>query len=70
MMLTDSPAFAVGMMLAGLAACTAWYGLRLKKNGLPITAALLAAVIGSVLALLCAKGGFLLHDRGANLFEG
>ena len=70
MMLTDSPAFAVGMMLAGLAACTAWYGFRLKKNGLPVSAALLAAVIGSVLALLCAKAGFLLHDLGANLLEG
>ena len=70
MMLTDSPAFAVGMMLAGLAACTAWYGFRLKKNGLPVSAALLAAVIGSVLALLCAKAGFLLHDLGANILEG
>ena len=32
MTLTDSPVFAVGMMLAGLAACMIWYGFRLKKE--------------------------------------
>ena len=70
MMLTDSPAFAVGMMLAGLAAGMGWYTFRLKKENLPASAAVWAAVLGSVLALLCAKAGFLLHDLGANLFDG
>ena len=52
MMLTDSPAFAVGMMLAGLAACTAWYGFRLRKNDLPVSAALLGfALFGQTLSL-------------------
>lgn len=70
MMLTDSPVFAVCMMLAGLAACTAWYALRLKKEELPVSAALLGAVLGSLLALICAKAGYLLHDLGSRLFEG
>ena len=70
MTLTDSPVFAAGMMLAGLAVCMIWYGFRLKKEQLPVSAALLAAVLGSVLALLCAKAGYLLHDLGSNLFEG
>ena len=39
MMLTDSPAFAVGMMLAGLAAGMGWYALRLKQKHLPASAA-------------------------------
>ena len=70
MMLTDSPAFAVGMMIAGLAAGTVFYFFRLKKNGLPGAAALWAAVLGSVLVLPCAKVGYLLHDLFANLFDG
>ena len=70
MMLTDNPAFAVGMMLEGLAACTVWYSFRLAEKRLPAYAALLAAVFGSLLALVCAKAGFLLHDLGANLLEG
>ena len=70
MKLTDSPWFAVGMMLAGLAAGTVWYGLRLKKRRMPVRAALLAAAAGSLLALICAKAAFLLHDLGSNLFEG
>ena len=70
MTLTDSPVFAVGMMLAGFAACMIWYGFRLKKEQLPVSAAVLAAVLGSVLALLCAKAGYLLHDLGSSLFEG
>ena len=70
MLLTDNPAFAAGMMLAGLAAGTAWYGFRLKKNGMPVSAALWTALIGSLLALVCAKAGYLLHDLGANLFDG
>ena len=70
MMLTDSPAFAVGMMLAGLAAGMTWYGFRLKKHQMPVRAALLAAVLGSLLALICAKAGYLLHDLGSALFEG
>ena len=70
MMLTDSPVFAVCMMLAGLAVCMAWYALRLKKEGLPVSAALLGAALGSLLALICAKAGYLLHDLGSRLFEG
>lgn len=70
MMLTDSPAFAVGMMLAGLAACMIWYGFRLKQHSLPVKAAPAAALTGALLALICAKAGYLLHDLGATLFEG
>ncbi len=70
MTLTDSPPFAVGMMLAGLAAAMVWYGFRLKQHRLPVRAALLAAAAGSLLALVCAKAGYLLHDLGSNLFEG
>ncbi len=70
MTLTDSPVFAVGMMLAGLAAGTAWYGFRLGKRRLPVSAALWAALLGSLLALVCAKAGYLLHDLGSSLFEG
>ena len=70
MMLTDSPAFAVGMMLAGLAAGMTWYGFRLKKQGMPAAAALTAAAFGSLLALICAKAGYLLHDLGANILDG
>ena len=43
MMLTDSPAFAVGMMLAGLAAGMIWYGVRLKNRRMPVSAAWIAA---------------------------
>ena len=70
MMLTDSPVFAVGMMLAGLAVCMVWYAFRLKKEQLPVSAAVLAAALGSLLALVCAKAGYLLHDLGRSLFEG
>jgi len=70
MIMTNSPVFAVGMMLAGLAAGTAWYAARLRKEGLPVRAALLSAAIGSLLALVCAKVCFLLHDLGSNLMEG
>jgi hypothetical protein len=70
MMLTDSPAFAVGMMLAGLAACIIWYGFRLKQHSLSVKAAPAAALTGALLALICAKTGYLLHDLGATLFEG
>ncbi len=70
MMLTDSPVFAVCMMLSGLAAGMIWYGFRLKQRQLPVNAALLAAVLGPLLALICAKAGYLLHDLGSNLFEG
>ena len=70
MTLTDSPVFAVGMMLAGLAVCMIWYGFRLKKAQMPVSAAVLAAAFGSLLALVCAKAGYLLHDLGATLFEG
>ena len=70
MTLTDSPVFAVGMMLAGLAAGMAWYGFRLKQKHLPVRAAAAASVLGSLLALVCAKAGFLLHDLGSSLFEG
>lgn len=70
MMLTNSPAFAVGMMIAGLAAGTVFYFFRLKKNGLPGAAALWAALLGTVLVLPCAKIGYLLHDLFANLFDG
>ena len=70
MTLTNSPVFAVCMMAAGFAAGMVWYAFRLKKNSLPVRAAVLAAAAGSVLALLFAKAGFLLHDLGANIFEG
>ena len=70
MMLTDSPAFAAGMMLLGLAAGMIWYGFRLKKNHLAAAAAPAAAVLGALLALICAKAGYLLHDLGASLLEG
>ena len=70
MLQTDSPAFAAGMMLAGLAAGMIWYGFRLKRNRLPVRSALWAAALGSLLALLCAKAVYLLHDLGANLSEG
>lgn len=70
MTLTDSSVFAVGMMLAGFAACMIWYGFRLKKAQMPVSAAVLAAAFGSLLALLCAKTGYLLHDLGSSLFEG
>ena len=70
MTLTDSPVFAVGMMLAGLAVCMIWYGFRLKKAQMPVSAAVLAAAFGSLLTLLCAKTGYLLHDLGSSLFEG
>lgn len=70
MMLTDSPAFAAGMMLAGLAAGMAWYGFRLGKRGMPVAAALWTALLGSLLALICSKAGYLLHDLGANLWDG
>ena len=70
MTLTDSPVFAVCMMVAGLAAGVVWYALRLKKNDLPPAAALIGAAAGSVLALLLAKAGYLLHDLGANLIDG
>ena len=70
MTLTVSPVFAVCMMVAGLAAGMVWYALRLKKNDLPPAAALLGAALGSLLALICAKAGYLLHDLGSRLFEG
>lgn len=70
MLLTDSPVFAVGMMIAGLVAGTAFYYYRLKKEGLPGIAAIWAALLGSVLVLPCAKIGYLLHDLFANLFDG
>ena len=70
MMLTDSPAFAVGMMLAGLAAGMIWYGWRLKNRRMPVSAAWIAALIGPLLALICAKAGYLLHDLGGGLFDG
>ena len=70
MTLTDNPVFAVALMLAGCAAGLAWYGIRLGKNGLPARAALLGALTGPLLALICAKAGYLLHDLGASLFEG
>ena len=70
MMLTDSPAFAAGMMLAGLATCMIWYGFRLKEHSLPVKSAPAAALLGSLLALVCAKAGYLLHDLGGSLFEG
>ena len=58
MTLTDSPVFAVGMMLAGLAVCMIWYGFRLKKEQMPVSAAALTATLGSLLALVCAKAGY------------
>lgn len=67
MMLTDSPAFAVGMMLAGLAAGMIWYGVRLKNRRMPVSAAWIAALIGPLLALICAKAGYLLRDLGGGL---
>ena len=70
MMLTDSPAFAVGMMLAGLAAGMIWYGVRLKNHRMPVSAAWIAALLGPLLALICAKAGYLLHDLGGGLFDG
>ena len=70
MTLTNSPEFAVWMMLAGLAACTVWYDIRLGKHRTPGAAALLAAALGSLCALAGAKFFFLLHDLGANLFDG
>ena len=70
MTLTDSPVFAVCMMLAGLAAATVWYAIRLRKENLPVRAALLTAVFGSLLAFICAKMGYLIHDLCINLFEG
>ena len=70
MMLTDSPAFAVGMMLAGLAAGMIWYGVRLKNHRMPVGAAWIAALLGPLLALICAKAGYLLHDLGASIFDG
>ena len=70
MLLTDSPVFAVGMMIAGLAAGTGFYYCRLRKENLPGIAALWAALFGSVLVLPCAKIGYLLHDLFANLFDG
>ena len=44
MLLTDSPVFAVGMMIAGLAAGTGFYYCRLRKENLPGIAALWAAL--------------------------
>ena len=70
MTLSDSPVFAVGMMLAGLAAGMIWYGVRLREQRMPVRAALLAAVSGSLFALICAKAGYLLHDLGANILDG
>ena len=70
MMLTDSPAFAVGMMLLGLAAGMIWYGQRLRRHQLPVKAAWLAALLGPLLALVCAKAGYLLHDFGSALLDG
>ena len=70
MMLTDSPAFAVGMMLAGLAAGMIWYGVRLKNRRMPVSAAWIAALIGPLLALICAKACYLIHDLGVNPMEG
>ena len=70
MMRTDSPAFAVGMMLAGLAAGMIWYGVRLKNHRMPVSAAWIAALLGPLLALICAKAGYLLHDLGGGLFDG
>ena len=60
MALTDSPVFAVCMMFAGLAAGMTWYAFRLRKNSLPVRAAI----------LVFAKLGYLLHDLGANIIEG
>lgn len=70
MMMADNPEFAVWMMLAGLAAATVLYGSSLEKHRMGAKAAGLALVLGSVFALVCAKVCFLLHDLGANLFEG
>lgn len=70
MMMADNPEFAVWMMLAGLAAATVWYGSSLEKHRMGAKAAGLALVLGSVFALVCAKACYLLHDLGANLFEG
>ena len=70
MMMADNPEFAVWMMIAGLAAAMVWYGSGLEKHGLRLKAMGLAAVLGSLFALVCAKVCFLLHDLGANLFEG
>ena len=70
MLLTDSPVFAVGMMIAGLAAGTGFFYCRLKKEKLPGIAAVWAALLGSALVLPCAKIGYLLHDLFANLFDG
>ena len=70
MTMTDNPFFSAGMMIAGLAAGTVFYFIRLKKNGLPGIAAVWAALLGSALVLPAAKAGYLLNDLGANLFEG
>ena len=68
MMLTDSPVFAVCMMLAGLAVCTAWYALRLKKEGLPVSAALMPALVNGLIVgfeidfFIVGQGSFHLDD--------
>ncbi len=69
MTVSENPVYAVGMMVLGLAAGCVWYGFRLKKNGLAGVTALWTALLGSVLALLCAKFAYLLHDLGASIFE-
>ena len=70
MALENGTEFAVWMLLAGLAAATAWYGSRLEKHHVPGQAVLWTALLGTVLALVCSKACYLLHDLGAGLFGG
>ena len=70
MTLENGTEFAVWMILAGFAAAMVWYGARLEKHQLPVSAMWRAAVLGPVLALICAKACYLIHDLGVSLFEG
>ena len=70
MLLTDSPVFAVGLMIAGLAAGMVFYFFRLKKEGLPGITVLWTALLGVLLGLIASKAGYLVHDLGSNLFDG
>lgn len=70
MTLENGTEFAVWMILAGLTAAMVWYGARLEKHRLPVSAMWRAAVLGPVFALICAKACYLIHDLGVNLYEG
>ena len=69
-MQTESTLFALGMLTAGLAAAFILHSVQLKKCGLSIRTALWTASLGTVLAIIGAKAGYLLHNLGGDLWEG